>query len=349
MKYRIRAAVWGTVLCLFCVLLSLEASAAEAPSHLLYCGPTEQSAVAATFSDGDSVTVLDRVNSAWARIVLEDGTVGYCDCGLLGTVQKKTVTARRVLVAKTLYPVSVRISADAESPTACRLAANVHVALLSEPEDGYYKIALQDQSTGYLPSDAVAPLSAETAVIRTTPTLSSDGARTEEEAAARLKTLSQYFEDGRYWNYIGTGLPWGEGTAFSVTDIPCAHSVNGYNFCNVYNGVLGDYFPEYGVEMQCLGYASLLSDLVFGTEAPVTVHYDFDKVRVGDTIRLVYYEHAMLVTDVGIQEDGTPYILVTEVNADYENCQITWNHLITKNELYALGDIVKYFTRYEDE
>ncbi|MGN0478569.1 MAG: SH3 domain-containing protein, partial [Hominenteromicrobium sp.] len=278
---RRRLAALAAALCLFCAENAPSASAAETARHILYSGPTEYSAAAASFSDGDTVTVLDRINESWARIMLKDGTVGYCDGSLLGCSQ--SVCTEKLSAAKTQSPVPVRLEADPDSAVIGRLAANVCVKLLSDTEEnGYRKVSVHGTATGYLPSARLTMLEPETATVRTVPKLTANGAETEEEASRKLRALAEYFEDGRYWNYIGTGLPWGEGTAFSVTDVPCMHSGCGYNYCNVYNGSVIGYFPEYGIGMQCLGYASLISDLVFGTDAPVTVHSDFDRVRVGD-------------------------------------------------------------------
>lgn len=109
------------------------------------------------------------------------------------------------------------------------------------------------------------------------------------------------------------------------------------------------FFPQYGTEMQCLGYASLISDLLFGTDAPISMHHDFSKVRVGDHLRLYLWEHSMVVTEVGTDESGEQYVYVTEVNADYENCQIQWGRKFTQQDLRRLGDILYIYTRYSDE
>lgn len=109
--------------------------------------------------------------------------------------------------------------------------------------------------------------------------------------------------------------------AMCVTDTPCNHSVYGYGNCNIYNGLMDDFFPQYEDETQCLGYASLISDLLFGYDAPITEFYDFDELRIGDHIRMGWYEHSMIVTDIDWDTDT---ITVTEVNVDYENCQISW-------------------------
>ena len=156
--------------------------------------------------------------------------------------------------------------------------------------------------------------------------------------------------------------------AMCVTDMPCNHSVNGYENCNVYIGLIDDFFPQYGDEMQCLGYASLISDLLFGYvgfrrlrlvrnakagdpksfsksryDAPITEFYDFDELRIGDHIRMGWYEHSMIVTNI---DRDTDIITVTEVNADYENCQISWGRQITRSELLGMEGDLTYYTRY---
>ena len=130
----------------------------------------------------------------------------------------------------------------------------------------------------------------------------------------------------------------------SVTDTPCAHRHNGYSYCNVYSGAMLDFFPSYTSLRQCLGYATLISDLVFGTDAPITEYSDFYDLRIGDHIRLFYYEHSMIVTDIDWE---TETITVTEVNADYENCQISWSRQFTRTQLQRMEGWIRYFTRYE--
>lgn len=131
--------------------------------------------------------------------------------------------------------------------------------------------------------------------------------------------------------------------AMCVTDTPCNHSVYGYGNCNIYNGLMDDFFPQYGDETQCLGYASIISDLLFGYDAPITEFYDFDELRIGDHIRMGWYEHSMIVTDIDWDTDT---ITVTEVNADYENCQISWGRQITRSELLGMEGDLTYYTRY---
>ena len=170
---------------------------------------------------------------------------------------------------------------------------------------------------------------------------------TETHVLLELEQLAAYFEDGRYWNHYGMDASsmndWEQ--ALCITDQACAHSENGYDYCNTYNGAISDYFPQYDYDTQCLGYAALISDLLFGTDAPVTEFYDFDSLRIGDHIRLVENEHSMIVTDI---DWSTDTITVTEVNADYENCRISWGRTITRDELYSMEGEAIFHTRYID-
>ena len=167
----------------------------------------------------------------------------------------------------------------------------------------------------------------------------------EQSVQTRLELLEDYFPNGMYWNHVGvdTSEMTADEIAMCVTDMPCNHSANGYENCNVYIGLIDDFFPQYGDEMQCLGYASLISDLLFGYDAPITEFFDFDELRIGDHIRMGWYEHSMIVTDIDWDTDT---ITVTEVNADYENCQISWGRQITRSELLGMEGDLTYYTRY---
>lgn len=171
------------------------------------------------------------------------------------------------------------------------------------------------------------------------PLFVSSGNLAEQGVQTRLELLEDYFPNGMYWNHVGvdTSEMTADEIAMCVTDTPCNHSVYGYGNCNIYNGLMDDFFPQYGDETQCLGYASIISDLLFGYDAPITEFYDFDELRIGDHIRMGWYEHSMIVTDIDWDTDT---ITVTEVNADYENCQISWGRQITRSELLGMeGDL----------
>ena len=161
---------------------------------------------------------------------------------------------------------------------------------------------------------------------------------TPEEAAASLNALREVFPEGAYWNHIGVE-EWDE---FTVTDIPCMHDIYGYLRCNTYSGNLQEFFPQFDPLKQCLGFASLLSDLVFGEDAPVKILQDATDLRPGDHIRLELTEHSMIVLTV--EEEG---ITVVECNSDYEHCRISWDRFLDWEELSAYSYEMECITRYE--
>lgn len=161
---------------------------------------------------------------------------------------------------------------------------------------------------------------------------------TEEEAAATLESLRDTFPDGSYWNHMGLE-EWDE---FTVTDIPCDHDLYWDAYCNSYTGGIQELFPQFEPMEQCLGFAALLSDLVFGEDAPVSTFADYTQLRVGDHIRLELTEHSMTVLTVA--EEG---ITVVECNRDYEHCRISWDRFLSWEELAAYSYEMECITRYE--
>lgn len=161
---------------------------------------------------------------------------------------------------------------------------------------------------------------------------------TEEEAAATLESLRDTFPDGSYWNHMGLE-EWDE---FTVTDIPCDHDLYWDTYCNSYTGGIQELFPQFEPMEQCLGFAALLSDLVFGEDAPVSTFTDYTQLRVGDHIRLELTEHSMTVLTVA--EEG---ITVVECNRDYEHCRISWDRFLSWEELAAYSYEMECITRYE--
>ena len=161
---------------------------------------------------------------------------------------------------------------------------------------------------------------------------------TEEEAVATLESLRDTFPEGSYWNHMGLE-EWDE---FTVTDIPCDHDLYWDTYCNSYTGGIQELFPQFEPMEQCLGFAALLSDLVFGEDAPVSTFTDYTQLRVGDHIRLELTEHSMTVLTVA--EEG---ITVVECNRDYEHCRISWDRFLSWEELAAYSYEMECITRYE--
>lgn len=336
-------------LCAISILQCCAPVSAKATStYKLYAGPSEKSAVICEFNDGDSVTLLETISADWSKVKLKNGSTGFCDSSVVNAV-------RRDEEAKTMFvtaiPVVLYSSPDTDSAIIGTLPAKTLLDVTAQLDDGFVMIQLHGGGFAYVKAKSLEAFTQRTANIAAIPKLSAlTDVATEEEAAQRLEELSDFFVDGAYWNDYDFTADSSDKlrAACSISDTPCAHSNRGYGHCNVYTGAISKK-AGYGYGTQCLGYAALLSDLVFGTDAPVYVHGDFDSIRVGDHVRLVLWDHSMLVTDVCKDENGKTYIYVTDVNADYETCQIEWHRKFTQADLRRLGDYVRVYTRYPED
>jgi len=164
----------------------------------------------------------------------------------------------------------------------------------------------------------------------------------DEEITERLVHLQTLLPSGKYWNRHGTDIAYGVETPLSVTDIPCNHADDGELYCNIYNSNNGLVFPEFENICQCLAFAGYLSDNLFGEELPLYYLESFDDLRIGDHIRLTYYDHSMIIT-----EKNKDTITVAEVNENYANCLISWERKLTKEDLASYGyGGVQYISRY---
>ena len=212
----------------------------------------------------------------------------------------------------------------------------------SETEAGVSQAALREEEA----------LSEASSAVESAPEESSQGAVdfavsyyeepqliTEEEAAATLESLRDTFPEGAYWNHVGVE-DWDE---FTVTDSPCQHDLYWDAYCNTYTGGIQELFPQFEPMEQCLGFAALLSDLVFGEDAPVSTFADYTQLRVGDNIRLELTEHSMVVLTV----DGEG-ITVVECNSDYEHCRISWDRFLSWDQLAGYSYEMTCITRYEE-
>ena len=85
----------------------------------------------------------------------------------------------------------------------------------------------------------------------------------------------------------------------------------------------------------CVALVGEFSDKVFGKYAPVKTHKNFDKIKVGDHVRIGNY-HSVIVLK---KSDNS----VTVVEGNY-NASVHWNRVITKRELKQSGFHVD--TRY---
>lgn len=154
----------------------------------------------------------------------------------------------------------------------------------------------------------------------------------------KIGLLKQWYPENRNWNTVGLDTEdMDQDYAVSlITDTACNHSTTSQ--CQCYEG-LTLYEFNYSTNIQCLAFASMVSDFLFGKDAEITVIYDMDEIQVGDHIRYTNSTHSMIVTEVS--EDG---FRVVEVNSDYNSCRIKWDRYISKDELslYAFKVLSRY-------
>ena len=122
---------------------------------------------------------------------------------------------------------------------------------------------------------------------------------TQKQAQNRLLALAEEYPEGMSWTNENHSYYW--------------EAINTY--C-------------YG----CIAFAGEISDRVFGKNAKVTTHKNFDKIKVGDHIRIGDY-HSVIVLAKGPDE-----ILVAEGNY---NSSVHWGREITKSELKSSGFYVQ--------
>lgn len=125
---------------------------------------------------------------------------------------------------------------------------------------------------------------------------------TQKEAGRKLASLKKKYPEGMSWTNENREYFW------EATNCYC-----------------------YG----CIAFAGKVSDTVFGKTAPVKTHTSFDKIKVGDHIRIGDV-HSVIVL-----EKKKDSVIVAEGNY---NSSVHWGREITKRELEAEGFYVD--TRY---
>ncbi|MFI3325274.1 MAG: hypothetical protein R3Y35_03770 [Clostridia bacterium] len=165
-----------------------------------------------------------------------------------------------------------------------------------------------------------------------------DEAYTDLSLDEKIALLKEWYPQNRNWNTVGLDTDdMDQDYAVSlITDTACNHSSTSQ--CQCYNGLTLDEF-SFSYNIQCLAFASMVSDFLFGKDTEITTIYDMDEIQVGDHIRLTGATHSMIVTEV--TEDG---FRVVEVNSDYNSCRIKWDRYISKTELSSYS--FKVLSRY---
>lgn len=149
----------------------------------------------------------------------------------------------------------------------------------------------------------------------------------------KIIELQVIFPNNMYWNHMNgkPSNPYENNNIYSVTDIPCNHNEYGERYCNAYYGKSDDVYPYEATSVQCRGFASLLSDLVFGEDAPVRVFEDYDELRIGDQARIDGDYHSVFIID-----KTDEYVIVAECNEDLKSCKISWGRKIMRDDMQRL-------------
>ena len=161
----------------------------------------------------------------------------------------------------------------------------------------------------------------------------------EKRIGEKLESLRTVFPDGYYWNSNdSSSVNDSDPKELMISSKKCSHSSAGKTSCNKYSGVLSNYFSYGPYNIQCLGFANMFSDILYGKNAGILEFTDYDALEVGDTARLLNYSHSVVV--IGKNDE---YITVAECNSDYEHCEIKWGRQIKR---YALREgTARFFKR----
>lgn len=150
---------------------------------------------------------------------------------------------------------------------------------------------------------------------------------TELDYELKLEILQLAFPEGMYWNTCGidTSDMTDEELLLCVTETACIHNYYGTVYCHEYDGETL-YSFNFSYNIQCLAFASLISDLLYGADSEVIEITDKTDLQIGDHIRLTAWDHSLIITDI---DEETNSITVAEVNQDYETCEISWDRTIS--------------------
>ncbi len=231
---------------------------------------------------------------------------------------------------KTLGPATLYASPSPDSPVS-QVEAGVLMTADVTGDPLWYSVILEDGTEGYLYGELLGTIQEDGSVKQSL---------FEDSFHHTLEILQAMLPDGKYWNHMGLELPWGKETPFLYTDTPCDHARYGEEYCNFYNGVTAQIFPQDTLN-QCLGFSSLVSDRIFGENAPIHSYGDLSQLRVGDHIRMREYDHSFIVTEI-----TESHVSVAEVNRDYQHCLISWNKQLTTAEFQSYAWDYACYSRY---
>ena len=142
-----------------------------------------------------------------------------------------------------------------------------------------------------------------------------DGSETVQSMMTRLNAEApKYFE-----GYLSNGKPITEENIKAMIESAKVSMPQGTQWdTSTKYWVNTNLFPGYGTVGACASFGAGLSDYIFGRDAPVTKHQDFDQLKVGDVIWMkdssTGYDHVVMVTGFGTSYTGNAYFTIGEGN-----------------------------------
>lgn len=314
-------------------------------SAKLYEEPSWSAKALATLYPGTEATALETLAGGWRKLKTDEGLTGY----IAPAPNTADVAAMEIAPTPTtppppINPIPYTLNCAAalfrqpstSSGVLRHLSSGDKLELTGDKTDTMVRVRLEDGLIGFLDQVVVGEemlkeltlVNNELAAPKNVSNLFS-----EENMALgfeeKLELLRELFPNKKYWNSVGIDLSGlsQEWAATITTDWPCDHSYNGCRFCHQYNGATLKLFdPE--INIQCLGFASMISDFLFGKDAPISILENPKELRPGDHIRNVDLQHSMVVTAV-----FSDSLRVVQCNSDYDNCQILWDEKLSFEDL----------------
>lgn len=196
-----------------------------------------------------------------------------------------------------------------------------------------YTVTTQKPTTTQSPTSTKKPTATQRPTATQTPGATQRPTTTQLPASTKKPTATQVPAVSQ--KPVSTASP----SASKVTEESAYNTLNslrntypeGMTLTNSYHY----YSPQFGNGYGCYGFAAKLSDTVFGTTRPYQVHTSFDKIKVGDNIRIGNY-HSVIVLTKNAND-------ITVVEGNY-NSSVHWDRKITSSFLASSGFTV--YTRY---
>lgn len=158
-----------------------------------------------------------------------------------------------------------------------------------------------------------------------------------------IEGIKTQYPEGMFYNSVGVSNNDEEnpnsqtGNVTSITTSECNHELYGTKYCNEYHGKSNDAYPYAVAGRRDVGFASMISDLIFGKEAEAYIYYEYDDIKVGDQARINNDSYTVIIL-----EKTDDHIIVGGIDYETNICRIMWEKKIKKNELSSAFYVSRY-------